>query len=141
MGKGKVKGYYASERVIHGEVMVVRRPLDLLSIEPLTGTFESTHEQAGNSVKDKILIAPCLCGATIAEFIPFFLNMTGNKPKAIVTTASRGYTPIMSGCLVSETPFLYGLDKALAGTIRTKDWLRIDAATGAVAVTSEKSTN
>lgn len=134
MERARVKGYYASQKAIDGEAVVLRRPLDLLSVEPLTGTFESGHEQAGKTVKDKILIAPCLCGATIAEFIPLFLGLTGNKPKAFVTTASRAYTPIMSGCLASETPLLYGLDKSLAATIRAGDTVHIDADTGRLTV-------
>lgn len=68
--KSRVKGYYASRTTIEGEVIVITKPLDLLSIEPLSGTFESAHEHGGKNIKDKILVAPCLCGATIAEFIP-----------------------------------------------------------------------
>jgi predicted aconitase with swiveling domain len=134
MDSSKVKGYYASRKTIDGEALVLQRPLDLLSVEPLTGTLERGHEKAGETVKDKILIAPCLCGATIAEFIPLFLGLTGNKPKAIVTTASRAYTPIMSGCLASETPLLFGLDRSLAATIRAGDTVHIDAGTGDLTV-------
>lgn len=125
--KSRVKGYYASRTTIEGEVIVITKPLDLLSIEPLSGTFESAHEHGGKNIKDKILVAPCLCGATIAEFIPLFLSLTGNKPKAFVTTTTHAYTPIMSGCIISETPLIYGLDKKLAEKLETGDKVKINA--------------
>lgn len=127
MEKSKVKGYYASETSIEGEVIVVSKPLDLLSIEPLTGNFESEHEHGGKSIKDKILIAPCLCGATIAEFIPLFLSLTNNKPKAFITTTSHAYTPVMSGCIISEIPLIYSLDKKIVEKMETGDTIKIDA--------------
>ncbi len=134
MRTSRVRGYYGSQKVLEAEACVVARPLDLLSIDPLTGTFEETHEQAGQSIKGKIVLAPCFCGATIAEFIPLFLSMTGNEPGGFLTTASRAYTPVMSGCLASDTPFLFGLDKNVARAIRTGDVLHFEAATGEIAL-------
>lgn len=134
MKSSKVRGYHASTPRVEGEVIMIAKPLDLLSIEPISGTFEAAHEHAGKSIKDKILIAPCLCGATIAEFIPLFLSMVGNKPKAIITTESMAYVPIMSGCLAAGIPLLYGLDRGFAHGIKTGDLLGIDAEKGEVAL-------
>ncbi|MFW6113684.1 MAG: aconitase X swivel domain-containing protein [Actinomycetota bacterium] len=130
----KIRGYCASAPEIEGEVIVIAKPFDLLSIEPISGTFEAEHEHEGKSIKDKILLAPCLCGATIAEFIPLFLGMVDNRPKAIVTTESMTYVPIMSGCLAAGIPLMFGVDKEFYRSISTGDTLRIDAEKGVVSL-------
>nr|MDO8091509.1 DUF126 domain-containing protein [Candidatus Sigynarchaeota archaeon] len=92
----------------------------------MPGSFRSGHEYEGQSIKDKILVTSCLCGVTVAEFIPFFLNLTGNKPKAILTTTTHAYTPVMSGCVVSEIPLIYCVDKKLVERMKTGDTVVID---------------
>jgi len=126
MEKSKFKGYYASQKIIEGEVVVVNQPIDLVSLDPMTGSFRSGHEYEGQSIKDKILVTSCLCGVTVAEFIPFFLNLTGNKPKAILTTTTHAYTPVMSGCVVSEIPLIYCVDKKLLERMKTGDTVVVD---------------
>ncbi|MDY6796417.1 MAG: DUF126 domain-containing protein [Actinomycetota bacterium] len=132
MKSSKVQGYCTSTPLSEGEAVVIFRPFDLLSIEPISGTFEAVHEHEGKPIKDKILVAPCLCGATIAEFIPLFLSMVDNRPKAIITTESIAYVPIMSGCLAAGIPLLYGLDREFASGVSTGDTLGIDAEKGEV---------
>ncbi len=134
MTEKKIRGYFASQPVIEGEALVVKAPLDLLSVDPVSGTFEGAHSLAGASVKEKVLVVPCLCGATIAEFIPFFLGLTGNAPRAILTAEALPYTPIMSGCIAARVPLLYGPGREGTSKIRTGDRLRFEAETGSMTV-------
>jgi len=124
--KSKIEGYYASQKMIEGEAIVLRQPLNLMDINPETGKFVS-GEYEGRSIKGRIVVCPFLCGATVVEFTPYFLSLTGNKPKAIITTSSYAYTPVMSGSIFSETPLLYNLDEDLFRTIKTGDLVKINA--------------
>ena len=71
----------------------------------------------------------------IAGFISYFLSLTDNKTKAIITASSYAYGPVMSGAVASEIPLVYDLDRPPLEKVETGNSVKIDAEKEKVIVT------
>jgi uncharacterized protein len=129
-----IQGSQGSTGKSEGEVLVCSKPFEFGDADPKTGIINIPgHELEGQTVKDKIVIFPCGCGATTEEWSLYVLKKFGTAPKAVVTMSS--YPCACIGGIIAGIPMVSGFDENLLRIVQNGDWASIDAEKRIVRVT------
>lgn len=103
-------------------------------VDPRTGTVvETRHELRGQSFASRVLVFPGAKGSSgwSAQF--HLARVLGTAPAAWLFNEMT--TKVALGTVVTHAPAMTGFDRDPLQTIRTGDWVRVDADAGIVTVT------
>jgi hypothetical protein len=128
-GRGLVGG------VAEGEALVTSEALSGWGgVEPRRGrVIELRHELVGQSFAGKVLVFPGAKGSSGWSGMFHMSRLMGTAPAAMVFTTMN--TKIALGVVVTRVPAMTDLDADPLTTIRTGDWVRVDADRGEMTVT------
>ncbi len=129
-----MKAHRVSKGKASGEALVSRSPVSFLGgIHPETGlVVEKGHEIEGMNVSGKILVFPVGKGSTAGSFQLYELACCQNAPKAIINL--RADPVVAIGAIISRIPMVDQLEKNPMETIKTGDYVEVDADQGVVKV-------
>lgn len=118
-----------------GEALVSKDPICFYLVEPKTGTVrERGHHLEGKSIAGKVLVFPSGKASSAVQMdglVKLLLNK--NAPKAMIVTDVE---PVLVGSAVlTKIPLVDRLEKDPLETIRSGDFVRVDADKGTVTVT------
>jgi predicted aconitase with swiveling domain len=120
--------------IAEGEALVTREAISGWGgIDPARGTIiERRHELYGQSFTGKVLIFPSAKGSS--GWAGFFqaTRLNGTAPLAMVITRISAKSAL--GAVVTRVPTLTDLDDDPVESIRTGDYVRVDANTGQLEV-------
>ncbi len=121
--------------VAEGEALVsTERISGWGGVDPRTGTIvETRHVLRGQSFAGKVLVFPGAKGSSgwSAQF--HVARLMGTAPAAWLFNEMT--TKIALGAVVSHAPAMTDFDHDPLATIRTGDWVRVDATAGTVTIT------
>jgi predicted aconitase with swiveling domain len=128
-GRGLVGG------VAEGEALVTSEALSGWGgVEPKRGrVIELRHELVGQSFAGKVLVFPGAKGSSGWSGMFHMSRLMGTAPAAMVFTTMN--TKIALGVVVTRVPAITDLDADPLTTVRTGDWVRVDADRGEITVT------
>ncbi|MFN4272076.1 MAG: aconitase X swivel domain-containing protein [Aliihoeflea sp.] len=95
--------------------------------------IERLHELHGQSFADKILVFPGAKGSSGWSAFFHMTRLNGVAPKAMIF--NRMTTKIALGAVVTRVPAMTDCDTDPVETIRTGDWVVVDADAGTITVT------
>ena len=130
MEKIVLKGITRTTGKAEGEALVSEMPLSWAPCSILNdGTITMVgNPVTGQNVKDKIVIYPTVTGSTSGAFgLLFKIKGTKKGPAGII--CRELHTIDLSGALAGDIPSVDGLDKDPIKTIKSGDWVKIDAPT------------
>lgn len=132
-GRGITKGR------AEGEAVVTREPISFWGgLDRDTGVIvDRTHELAGVKVTGKILVFPRGKGSTGGSRTLYASAKKGTAPAAIINVQAESI--IATGAIVGGIPLVDRLDQDPITTIRTGDYVWVDADTGEVWVEKKDS--
>ncbi|MQA32856.1 aconitase X swivel domain-containing protein [Modestobacter roseus] len=127
-GRGLVGG------VAEGEALVTTEALSGWGgVEPRRGrVIELRHELVGQSFAGKVLVFPGAKGSSGWSGMFHMSRLMGTAPAAMVFTTMN--TKIALGVVVTRVPALTDLDGDPLTSVRTGDWVRVDADRGELTV-------
>ncbi|MDT8069104.1 MAG: DUF126 domain-containing protein [Terriglobia bacterium] len=128
MEKIVLKGTTRTVGKAEGEALVSDMPLSWAPCSILNdGTITMVgNPVSGQNVKDKIVIYPTVTGSTSGAFgLLFKIKGTKKGPAGII--CRELHTIDLSGALAGDIPSVDGLDKDPINTIKSGDWVKIDA--------------
>src|SRR5512143_2212923 len=128
MEKIVLKGITRTTGKAEGEALVSDMPLSWAPCSILNdGTITMVgNPVTGQNVKDKIVIYPTVTGSTSGAFgLLFKIKGTKKGPAGII--CRNLHTIDLSGALAGDIPSVDGLDKAPIKTIKSGDWVKIEA--------------
>jgi predicted aconitase with swiveling domain len=128
-GRGLVGG------VAEGEALVTSEALSGWGgVDPRRGrVIELRHELVGQSFAGKVLVFPGAKGSSGWSGMFHMSRLMATAPAAMVFTTMN--TKIALGVVVTRVPAITDLDADPLTTIRTGDWVRVDADHGELTVT------
>ena len=129
-----LSGHTVSPGRAEGEAIVVKVPFSFLGeLDSATGKIASPfHEQFGQSLKGKVLVAPTGKGSSMGPIISWYASKAGNNPVAIICIEAESI--IASAAITAGIPMVDRLDKNPLVVIRTGDYLKVDATAGVVEI-------
>jgi predicted aconitase with swiveling domain len=128
MEKIVLKGITKTTGKAEGEALVSEMPLSWAPCSILNdGTITMVgNPVTGQNVKDKIVIYPTVTGSTSGAFgLLFKIKGTKKGPAGII--CRELHTIDLSGALAGDIPSVDSLDKDPIETIKSGDWVKIDA--------------
>jgi uncharacterized protein len=129
----------AHKGIAEGEALVCRQAFIFYDINPENGVIEvAGHALEGRSVKEKILVCPCGCGASTEDWFMYTLAVAGMVPKGIINGRRIFYINV-AGAILADIPMVYGLDQNCLNFIHDGDHIAIDANKGIVKVVKKES--
>lgn len=133
----KIKAKAITGGVVEGEAIVSHMPISFTGgMDPDTGIIrEPNHELEGQSVAGKILIFPAGKGSTTGSWQFYAAFKRGKAPKGIINTKSEGVVAVSA--IITDTPMVHELETDPLTSIRSGDFVRINADEGYVEI--EKS--
>ena len=123
-----LKGTTRTTGSAEGEALVSEMPLSWAPCSILNdGTIKLVgNPVSGQNVKGKIVIYPTVTGSTSGAFgLLFKIKGTKKGPAGII--CRNLHTIDLSGALAGDIPSVDGLDKDPIKTIKTGDWVKIEA--------------
>jgi uncharacterized protein len=138
MAEVTIRGRKVVGGVAEGEALVTRERISGWGgVDPRTGTVvETRHELRGQSFAGKVLVFPGAKGSSgwSAQF--HVARLMGTAPAAWLFNEMT--TKIALGAVVSHAPAMTDFDHDPLATIRSGDWVRVDADAGIVTVTPKE---
>jgi predicted aconitase with swiveling domain len=121
-----------------GEALVSHEPICFYLTDPKTGVVrEKTHELAGKNVANKVLVFPSGKASSVVQIDGLFkLASRGLAPKAMIVKDVE--TVLIVSAFIAKVPLVDRLEKDPFETIRTGDFVRVDADRGKVTIVSQK---
>jgi predicted aconitase with swiveling domain len=128
-GRGLVGG------VAEGEALVTSEALSGWGgVDPRRGrVIELRHELVGQSFAGKVLVFPGAKGSSGWSGMFHMSRLMSTAPAAMVFTTMN--TKMALGVVVTHVPAITDLDADPLTTVRTGDWVRVDADRGELVVT------
>lgn len=123
-----LKGMTRTTGSAEGEALVSEKAISWAPCSVLNdGTITMPdHPLTGQNVKNKIIVYPTVTGSTSGAFgLLFKIKGTKKGPAGII--CRNLHTIDLSGALAGEIPSVDGLDKDPIETIKTGDWVKIEA--------------
>jgi predicted aconitase with swiveling domain len=123
-----LKGITRTTGTAEGEALVSEMPLSWAPCSILNdGTITMPDNPvSGQNVKDKIIVYPTVTGSTSGAFgLLFKIKGTRKGPAGII--CRNLHTLDLSGALAGDIPSVDGLNKDPIETIKTGDWVKIEA--------------
>jgi predicted aconitase with swiveling domain len=122
-----------------GEALVSHEPICFYLTDPTTGVIrEKTHELAGKSIADKVLIFPSGKASSVVQIDGLFKLAQHNlAPKAMIVRDVE--TVLVVSAFIAKVPLVDRLEKDLFKTVHTGDFVKVDADKHTVTVTRKKT--
>lgn len=129
-----LRGRSISKGYAEGEALVCHEPIGFnFGFDIATGmVIEHGHELEHQSIKEKILIFPYGKGSTGGSYVIYQLAKSGTGPLAIINIATE--TIIATGAIMGKIPVVDQLSQDPTTTIKTGDYVRVDATKGIVEI-------
>lgn len=117
-----------------GEALVSHEPVCFYLTEPKTGVVrEKDHELAGQSVAGKVLVFPSGKASSVVQIDGLFkLTLNNVAPKAMIVKDVE--TVLVVSAFIAKVPLVNKLEKDPFETIRTGDFVRVDAEKGLITI-------
>lgn len=117
-----------------GEALVSHEPICFYLTDPKTGIVrEKTHELAGKNIANKVLIFPSGKASSVVQIDGLFKLASRNlAPRAMIVKDVE--TVLVVSAFIAKVPLVDRLEKDPFVTIRTGDFVRVDADKGTVVV-------
>jgi hypothetical protein len=118
-----------------GEALISHEPICLYLTDPKTGIVrERGHELEGKGIANKVLIFPSGKGSSVVQVDGLFkLASNDVAPKAMIVKNIE--TVLTVTAAISRVPLVDRLEKDPFETIRTGDFVKVNAEKGIVTVT------
>jgi predicted aconitase with swiveling domain len=128
-GRGVVKGFG------EGEALVTRQGISFTGgVDIESGIIvEKNHELEGKSIVNKVLVFPAGKGSVGASSELYHASKAGTAPRAIINKQLD--PPLVFGAILVRLPLMCDLNKDPIETIRTGDYVKVDATRGIVEIT------
>ncbi|MGD9971705.1 MAG: DUF126 domain-containing protein [Desulfatirhabdiaceae bacterium] len=123
-----LKGITRTTGRAEGEALVSEMPISWAPCSVLNdGTITMPdHPLTGLNVKDKIIVYPTVTGSTSGAFgLLFKIKGTKKGPAGIICRDL--HTIDLSGALAGDIPSVDGMEQDPIETIKTGDWVKIEA--------------
>lgn len=135
MTEMNVKCHKLAKGYGEGEALVSKDPICFYLVEPKTGVVrENGHALEGKSVAGKVLVFPTGKASSAVQMdglVKLLINK--NAPKAMIVTDVE---PVLLGSAVlTKIPLVDRLERNPFETIRSGDFVKVDADEGSVTVT------
>jgi predicted aconitase with swiveling domain len=117
-----------------GEALVCKDPIGFnFGVDVATGVItEHKHELEGVSFSGKVLVFPHGKGSTGGSYVIYQVACLGTAPAAIINRTSE--TIIACGTIMGGVPVVDKLDPRIYDSIKTGDWVEVDATNGTVKI-------
>jgi len=129
-----IKGHPVIGGIVEGEALVTTDPISFMGgVNPKTGVIsEKNHQLYGQSMKDKILVFPMGKGSTGGSYMLYDMCSRGLGPRGII---NRKAEPVVAiGAIISKLPMMDRLEEDPMVSIKTGDWVQLDADQGLVKI-------
>ena len=122
-----------------GEALVSHEPICFYLTDPKTGVIcERTHELYGKNLAGKVLVFPSGKASSVVQIDGLYkLAKNGLAPKALIVKDVE--TVLVVSAFLVKVPLVDRLEKDPFETIRTGDFVEVDANKGKVAVTQRSA--
>jgi hypothetical protein len=122
-----------------GEALVSHEPICFYLTDPKTGVIrEKTHELAGKSVANKVLVFPSGKASSVVQIDGLFkLVQNDLAPKAMIVKDVE--TVLVVSAFIAKVPLVDKLKTTEYESIRTNDFVRVDADKGQVSISRNNS--
>ena len=128
-GRGVVKGVGEGEALVTSQGISFTGGVDIES-----GIIvEKHHELEGKSIVNKVLVFPAGKGSVGASSELYHASKAGTAPRAIINKQLD--PPLVFGAILVNLPLICDLDKDPIETIKTGDYVKVDATRGIVEIT------
>lgn len=117
-----------------GEALVSREPICFYLTDPKTGIVrERTHELAGKSLANKVLVFPSGKASSVVQIDGLFKLASNNvAPKAMIVKDVE--TVLIVSAFLVKVPLVDRLEKDPFEIVHTRDFVKVDAEKGRVIV-------
>jgi predicted aconitase with swiveling domain len=117
-----------------GEALVCNEPICFVGgIDIKTGDFtEKEHVLYGTNIKGKVLVYPTGKGSTGGAYCLYAAVTNGVGPAAIINRNIEQVTAV--GAVISEIPVVDRVDPDPIETIKSGDFVEVDATNGSIKV-------
>jgi len=120
---------------VEGEALVVDEPFSFFGgVIPETGILTS-GPCAGQTIRDKIFVFPRGKGSTLAPYVAYRGLSTGAGPRAMLCREVDGVVAMVS--IIMGIPTVDRLTPDPILTIRSGDYLKVDAENGCVEIVAK----
>ena len=121
-----------------GEALVSHEPICFYLTDPKTGVVrEKTHELAGNSIANKVLVFPSGKASSVVQIDGLFkLASHSLAPKAMIVKEVE--TVLVVSAFIAKVPLVDRLERDPFDTIRNGDLVTVDADEGMVTVLRQR---
>ena len=118
-----------------GEALVSHEPICFYLTDPKTGLIrERSHELAGKSVANKVLVFPSGKASSVVQIDGLFKLAQNNlAPKAMIVKDVE--TVLVVSAFIAKVPLVDRLEVDPFDAIRTGDFVKVDADKGIVVTT------
>jgi hypothetical protein len=123
-----------------GETLVSREPICFYLTDPKTGVVrEKSHELAGKSLANKVLVFPSGKASSVVQIDGLFKLASHNvAPKALIVKNVE--TVLVVSAFLVKVPLVDKLEKDPFEIIQTGDFVKVDAEKGRVTITKRNPT-
>lgn len=117
-----------------GEALVSREPICFYLTDPKTGIVrERTHELAGKSLANKVLVFPSGKASSVVQIDGLFKLASNNvAPKAMIVKDVE--TVLIVSAFLVKVPLVDRLEKDPFEIVHTRDFVKVDAEKGRVII-------
>ena len=122
-----------------GEAIVSKDPICFYLTDPKTGVVtERGHALEGKNLAKKVLVMPAGKGSSVVQVDGLF-KLAQNKvaPKAMIVQDVE--TVLVTSAVIAEVPLVDRLEKNPFETIKSGDFVKVNADTGIVTITKHSS--
>jgi predicted aconitase with swiveling domain len=117
-----------------GEALVSHEPVCFYLTDPKTGIVrEKTHELAGKTIANKVLVFPSGKASSVVQIDGLFKLASNNlAPKAMIVRDVE--TVLIVSAFIAKVPLVDRLEKDPFKAIHTGDFLSVDADKGIITI-------
>ena len=121
-----------------GEALVSHEPICFYLTDPKTGIIrERTHELAGKSVANKIIVFPSGKASSVVQIDGLYKLVTKNlAPRAMIVKNVE--TVLVVTAFISKIPLVDKLEKDPFIVIDTGDYVKVNADEGIIVIAKDK---
>ncbi len=131
--KTTLKGRTIVKGNVEARAIVTKTPMSFTYMDSDTGKIiDSEQEICGQSIKDKILVLPCLKGSAMQPFCLYHLVQSGTAPKGLI--APDADLRLVAAAAFCDIPLMDRLEKNPLEVISTGDIVHINATKGIIEV-------
>jgi len=128
----KLRGHTVSPGKAEGEAIVIEAPFSFLGeLDPATGEIASPlNKHFGQDLRGKVIVTPTGKGSSMGPVISWYAMKAGNNPAAIICLKAEAI--LASAAIMAGIPMVDKLDKNPLESIKSGDYVEVDATAGIV---------